>query len=136
MVRLASFLFASINLFGKCDDGEISTKEAKRVSEVVFQGTVEGFNGTGLERTVVFRVSRVWKGQVGRTFEMRALETTGSLCAGFWKALLVVGNELVVYASRPYMVEGIKDLLPIRSKTTLVSAAKDIRALGRGHKPK
>ena len=67
---------------------------------------------------------------------MPAIETEGGLCTAFWKGLLAVGNELVVYASRPYLSAGIKDLLPIRSKTTLASRAKDISALGRGHKPK
>ena len=78
----------------------------------------------------------MWKGQVDPTFEMPAIETEGGLCTTFWKGLLAVGNELVVYASRPYLSAGIKDLLPIRSKTTLASRAKDISALGRGHKPK
>ena len=130
------FLFAAISLFAQCDDIEISTREAKHFSEVVFQGTVEGFKGSGADRTVVFRVSRVWKGQVGPTFEMPAIETDGGLCTAFWKGLLVVGNELVVYASRPFLASGIKDLLPIRSKSTLASRAKDISALGRWHKPK
>jgi len=136
MVRLALVLFASTCLFAQCDDIEVSTKEAKHFSEVVFQSTVEGFKGSGADRTVIFRVSRVWKGQVGPTFEMPAIETEGGLCTAFWKGLLAVGNELVVYASRPYLSAGIKDLLPIRSKTTLASRAKDISALGRGHKPK
>ena len=136
LVRLAFVLFASTRLFAQCDDIEVSTKEAKHFSEVVFQGSVESFKGSGIDRTVLFRVSRVWKGQVGPTFEMPALETDGGMCTAFWKGLLAVGNELMVYASRPYLAAGIKDLLPIRSKTTLVSRARDISALGRGHKPK
>ena len=138
-VRLAFVLFASACLFAQCDDIEISVKQAKHISEVVFQGTVESFKGSGFDRTVIFRVSRVWKGQVGRTLEMPAIETDGAMCNAFWKGLLAVGNELVVYASRPYLVDGIKSLLPIRSKSTLASRAKDISALGsalgRGHTP-
>lgn len=136
MARLVFVLFASMLVFGQCDDIEISTKEAKHHSEVVFQGTVEGFKGSGIDRTVIFRVSRVWKGQVGPTFEMPALQTGGERCDAFWEGLLVVGNELVVYASRPYLADGIKDFFPIRSKTTLGKQAEDIRALGRAHKPK
>jgi hypothetical protein len=85
--------------------------------------------------TVIFRVSCVWKGEVGRTFEMPAIQTDGGLCTAFWKGLLVVGNELVVYASRRF-IQDDKEYLPFRSKSTLVSRAKDISALGRGHKPK
>jgi hypothetical protein len=136
MVRLAFILFTSTCLFAQCDDVEISTKQAKHFSEVVFQGTVEGFKGSGADRMVIFRVSRVWKGQVGPNFEMLAIETDGGLCTAFWRGILTVGNELVVYASRPFLTGGIKDLLPIRSKTTLASQAKDISALGRWHKPK
>lgn len=135
MARLGLVLLAS-TLFAQCGDMEVSTKKAKHFSEVVFQGTVEGFKGSGDDRTVIFRVSRVWKGRVGPTFEMPAIETEGGLCTAFWKGLLAVGKEFVVYASRPYLSAGFKDLLPIRSKTTLASRAKDISALGRGHKLK
>jgi hypothetical protein len=90
------------------------------LSEVVFQGTIEGFRGSGADRTVMFRVSRVWKGRVGPTFEMPAIETSGGLCTAFWSGLLAVGNELVVYASRGFIPD-FKEYLPWRSKTTLVS---------------
>jgi hypothetical protein len=110
------------------------TKNAEHLSEVVFQGTIEGFRGSGTDRTVMFRISRVWKGRVGPTFEMPAIETDGGLCTAFWSGLLAVGNELVVYASRRF-IPGV-GYLPLRSKTTLVSRASDISALGRGRKPK
>jgi hypothetical protein len=135
ILRLVFVLFAATCLFAQCDDIEVSTKAAKRVSEVVFQGTVEGFRGSGIDRTVAFRVSRVWKGQVGPTFEMPAIETDGGLCTAFWRGLLAIGNELVVYASRRFMPDG-KEYLPLRSKTTPVSRARDLSALGRGHAPK
>jgi hypothetical protein len=135
MARFVFVLFASTCLFAQCDDIEISTKEAKHSSEVMFQGTIEGFKGSGIDRTVIFRVSRVWKGRVGPTFEMPAIETDGGLCTAFWRGLLAVGNELVVYASRQFIPDR-KEYLPLRSKTTLVSRAKDMSALGQGHKPK
>ena len=134
MVRLASVLFTSAYLFAQCDDVEVSTKRAEHFSEVVFQGTIEGFRGSGTDRTVMFRVGRVWKGRVGPTFEMPAIETGGELCTAFWRGLLAVGNELVVYASRRFIP--VAGYLPWRSKTTLVSRAEDISALGRGHRPK
>jgi hypothetical protein len=68
-------------------------------SEVVFRGTIvelrdsqkpadlpAGF-ARDTKKTVVFRVSRVWKGEVGETFEMPAVEET-SACVGFWPSIL------------------------------------------------
>ena len=131
-MRVMLGLFWVTIAFAQCDDVEVSTKWAKHYSEVVFQGTVVGFRGPENNRNVVFQVSRVWKGHVGRTFEMPAVQTNGGLCSAFWMGLLAVGNELVVYASRPI---DPNEYLPIRSKTTLVSKAKDLKALGRGHAP-
>ncbi len=135
MARLTLVLFVSTCLFAQCDDIEVSTKHAKHFSEVVFQGRVEGFRGSDIDRTVIFRVSRVWKGQVSPTFEMRAIETDGGFCTAFWRGLLTVGNDLVVYASRRFVPDS-KEYLPLRSKSTLTSQAKDLGALGRGHTPK
>lgn len=120
--------------FAQCDDVEISTKDAKRASEVVFQGTIQEFRGSGTDRNVVFRVSRVWKGRVGQTFEMPAIETGGSLCDAFWQGLLAPGNELVVFASRSPFFD--QKYLPLRQKSTLVSRSRDSGKLGQGHKPK
>jgi hypothetical protein len=47
---------------------------------------------------------------------MPAIETEGGLCTAFWKGLLAVGNELVVFASRPYLSAGIEELLPYDRK--------------------
>jgi len=135
-MRLVFVLFTSAYLFAQCDDVELSTREAKHLSEVVFQGTIEAFTGSVTERTVMFRVSRVWKGRVGPTFEMPAIQTDGGMCTAFWRGLLAVGNELVVYYASRRFIPGGKEYLPLRSKSTLVSRAKDISALGRGHKPK
>ncbi len=128
-------LFACTCVLAQCDDVYVSPKQAKRFSEVVFQGTIAGFKGSGVDRTVIFRVSRVWKGPVGPTFEMPAIETDGGVCSAFWKGLLVVGNELVVYASR-LPVSNRNECFPMRGKSILVSRATDISQLGRGHKPK
>jgi hypothetical protein len=133
-VRFSVLLLASMPLFAQCDDVYISAKQAKHWSEVVFQGTIAGFRGSDVDRTVVFRVSRVWKGRVGLTFEMPAIETGGSLCRAFWNGVLVLGNELVVYASRDPFFEG--KYVPIRQKSAPVIFAKDINQLGPGHKPK
>jgi hypothetical protein len=130
------FLALSIStcLCAQCDDVEISTKVAKRGSDLVFQGTIQEFRGSGADRNVVFRVSRVWKGRVGPTFEMPAIQTGGSLCTAFWNGLLAPGNELVVFASRSPFFD--QKYLALRQKSVLVSESKDISKLGRWHKPK
>jgi hypothetical protein len=135
-MRFIIFLFTAASLFAQCDDIYVPPRDARRSSEVVFRGTVEGFRGTGTDRTVIFRVNRVWKGPVGSTFEMLAAETTGAMCNAFWKGLMEPGNELVVYASRKLDIPKHKDYLPIRGKSMLVRQATDIGALGRGRKPR
>ena len=84
-MRLALVFLMSTNLFAQRDDIAISTKEAKHASDVVFHGGTEGFREVGKSRIVIFRVSRVWKGKVGPTFDMPAMETTGGLCTAFWE---------------------------------------------------
>lgn len=136
-MRLVFGLLISVHLFAQCDDIAIPTKEAKHGSDVVFQGVVEGFRNAGNNRIVIFRVSRVWKGQVGPTFEMPAIETNGGLCTAFCQGQLGLGNELVVFASRNrYLASGPIEYLPLRQKSVLASKSNDINALGRGHKPK
>jgi hypothetical protein len=99
-------------------------------ADVVFRGTIsEERNGT-----LVFRVSRVWKGSVGTAFRMPAIRE-GSACIGFWPNLLKVGNELLVYANdfghtKTYTTD-------ICGKHMLMKdAAKDLAALGPGREPR
>ena len=68
---------------------------------MVFRGTIAELRdlpGSKLQ-VAVFRVSRVWKGDVGPTFEMPAMKE-GVACIGFWPDYLKVGNDLLLYASR------------------------------------
>ena len=134
-VRFLIALFTCTCALAQCDDIYVSPKQAKRSSEVVFQGTIDGFKGSGVDRIVIFHVNRVWKGPVGPIFEMPAIETDGGLCTAFWRGLLVVGNELVVYASR-LPSSNRNEYLPMRGKSIPISRATDINQLGRGHKPK
>lgn len=123
-------VFGAAGLFAQCDTIDIPARQAKQISEVVFRGTVTDIQATGLDRTVIFQVSRVWKGPVGPTFEMLALE---GVCLGFPPGLLTVGNELMVYASRQ---GSPATYFPLRQMTTLVSLAKGIKELGPGHRPR
>jgi hypothetical protein len=83
----------------------------------------------------VFRVSRVWKGDVGETFEMPAVEET-SACMGFWPSDLKVGSDLLVYAWRV----GSAYYTGICGSHILAREngkdAKDFEELGPGAKPK
>ena len=55
----------------------------------------------------VFRVTRVWKGSVGPTFEMTAAEEDMP-CMGPEPSYFKVGNELLVYAKgSPKLGHGI-----------------------------
>src|ERR1700733_11286055 len=81
-----------------CTCSEPTVQEAKQRSTVVFRGTIialrdtpnkseripnanlNGYRDTG--KMVVFRVTRVWKGDFGTTFEMPAIVET-SACWGF-----------------------------------------------------
>jgi hypothetical protein len=76
-VRFLIALFMCTCALAQCDDIYVSPKQAKHFSEVVFQGTIDGFKGSGVDRIVIFHVNRVWKGPVGPIFEMPAIETGG-----------------------------------------------------------
>ena len=114
-----------------CDcSAPVSVKEAKKHAEVVFRGTITDIS----EGMAHFRVERVWKGKVGRYFEMDGIPE-GSACIGFWPDLLSIGNDLLVYAFRlpdkewPYFTS-------ICTRTRKASSAsEDFRKLGRSRPP-
>jgi len=56
------------------------------------------FRGSGIDRRVVFRITRIWKGRLTQTFEMPAME--GDWCYAFLLNQLVIRKELLVYARR------------------------------------
>jgi hypothetical protein len=74
-------------------------------AEIVFLGTVaqvtpaDSSNRLSARGVIKFEVSRVWKGHVAKTFEMRS-KTTGSNGEGFFGSDLIVGNQLLVFAHR------------------------------------
>src|ERR1700685_809127 len=94
-----------------------SVQSATNDADLVFRGSIIALRDSaepspvlamvGVSDTkavVVFRVKRVWKGSVGPTFEMPALNEVaakeGIDCIGFPPSLLKVGNDLLVYAGR------------------------------------
>jgi hypothetical protein len=120
---------------------------AKEAAEVVFRGMIVEFRDSGKDfalgvvfsgdtkKLAVFRVGRVWKGEVGPTFEMPAVGET-SMCMGFWPHLLKVGSDLLVYANRgsPGRPEYYTDIC---TRTAFAKDAKDdFDQLGPGEEPR
>ncbi len=112
-----------------CDCAGLSVKEAKKSADVVFRGTITDI-GAG---KVVFRVNRVWKGNVGRTFDMPEF-IEGAACLGFYEGFLKVGNDLLVYATRLHRGSNDEDYFTsICTRTRLSSdAGEDLSKLGKG----
>ena len=93
----------------RCFESEVQVKIDH--SDVIFRGTITSWRASerpliippgvvrDLRKLVVFRVSRVWKGDVGPIFEMPAVEETAA-CTGFFSDLLKIGTDLLVYARR------------------------------------
>jgi len=144
LARVLSLLLAAISVCEACDCVEASVQQKRDHADIIFRGTIvelkdsstngaiqPGF-GRDLKKIVVFKVDRVWKGQVGRTFEMPAIEET-SACIGFWPTFLKVGEELLVYASRfgspDYLTSICGNHKPVKD------AEKDFGILGRGREP-
>ncbi len=83
------------------------------------------------KKIAVFHVNRIWKGDIGQTFEMPATEET-SMCIGFVTSYLIVGNDLLVYASR-YGSEYYTSICGFHKRG---KDAKDLRELGPGQDPR
>jgi hypothetical protein len=131
-IRLVSMLFFIATVGEGCDCIEVPAREAKHYSEIVFRGTIIRLrNNEKGEPMVAFKVTRVWKGPVTAEFEMLGVEENYG-CIGFYRGILKLGNEVLVYAHR---LAG-PDFTPLPCNTTLVQNAKDILKLGRGRKPK
>lgn len=148
LLRLSFALALSVNLCYACDCADASVSAARADADIIFRGTITGFHAdkkrTGLDDLghnsqntkgmVVFRVTRVWKGDVTPSFEMPAVEET-AVCWGFWPPLLKVGNELLVYAVRDTRTH--EYYTNICNRTTLAKfRSKDFDELGPGQEPK
>ena len=122
-----------------CIEGSVRAK--KDYSDVIFRGTIIELRDSTIDHSsplfedtkkiAVFRVSRVWKGDVGETFEMPAVKET-SACTGFWPSYLKVGSDLLVYAKR----QGSDYYTAICGLHKPAKDAKDLEELGPGEDPK
>jgi len=142
LVRSCILLFLSIASTYACDCSDPGVQRKSSSSDLIFRGTITALRDAsklaGIKFTkdtgkiVVFRVTRVWKGDVPQTFEMPAVEET-SMCIGFWPDFLKVGADLLVYASR----SGGPDYdTSICGFHMLAKNSKDLRKLGPGEEPK
>jgi hypothetical protein len=141
-MKLLALLVVGVSVGHACDCREPSVRFKRDHAELIFRGIIvelrdssrgavditAGFaHDTG--KNVVFRVSRVWKGNVGQTFEMPGIEET-SACTGFWPDYLRVGADLLVYALH---LDGSQYITGICGGHKLAKdAKKDFRTLGRG----
>jgi len=112
----------------------MSVKDARRSSEVVFEGTVVAMHESDPHVPVAtFKVARVWKGNINETFEMPAFQDS-TVCLGFLPRI-EVGAVFLVYARR--LVPSDSYYFPLPCETDLASnASGQIRALGRFRRPR
>ena len=84
----------------------------------------------------MLQVARVWKGEVGTTFEMPAYEEAAA-CWGFDRRWLKVGNDLLVVASSLTVDPAGTPIFEtgICSRTAFAAENKDIEELGPGYDP-
>ena len=138
-LRVALAVLVLANAAQACSCIAITPSEALANAHVVFRGTV--IEVRDAERDIisdilqppkhiaVFRVNRVWKGDVGERFEILIHFIPSSTACSEWGKFAVVGNELLVYARR----SGAKGeyTTSFCYRTALVSnAALDVRELG------
>ena len=115
----------------RCTGGE-RCRQAKR-AEIIFRGSISEIR----DSEIIFRVDRVWKGNVPAVVAVPNIERRESPCwPGFYRDHVKVGVELLVYARRiPWL--NVNGYVPeAGSRTALVrDAAEDLRKLGRGRPP-
>ena len=129
---ILGLLMASVAV--ACDCVELPAKVAKASAEIVFRGTVTSLRDSGKGYPMaVFRVARVWKGNVPETYEMAARKELFG-CIGF-VAPVEIGSEFLVYAGRIDRSIG-SEYIPQPCQTKLTKDAEgQLRALGRGRSP-
>ena|SRR5260370_32623380 len=93
-VVLVCFAWNAASAVG-CECVPLSLNEAKAVAEVVFRGTITDIRAGN----VSFRIDRVWKGNVGRTFDVPDFPESAA-CIGFVPKWLRAGNDVLVFAAR------------------------------------
>jgi hypothetical protein len=115
-----------------CDCVVLSVQDTKKSAEVVFRGTIMDIR----DGEVTFRVERVWKGNLGRTFKMPEASDMG--CIGFDPIVLLPGNDLLVFAWRLHRYRDDNEYFTGKcARTGSASRQTDtLSKLGRGKPPR
>jgi hypothetical protein len=108
-------------------------RQAKKGAEVVFRGTITDIR----EGKVIFRVDRVWEGDIGLSFEMVDFPEAAA-CLGFDNRLLGVGNDLLVFAWRLHRYPNDNEYFTSICAHTSASsdASEALKKLGKGRPPR
>jgi hypothetical protein len=116
-----------------CECTKLSVTQAQKNAEVVFRGNITEISGG----KIIFRIDRIWKGDIARTFTMPEF-TESAACMGFSEGLLKVGNDLLVYAKRLHRFQGDEDYFTSICTRTGLSrdSGEDFRRLGKGKPPR
>ena len=146
MLRAALLWLSAAASACACDCATLPLNQARTLADVIFRGVIVRLRpaagppsvsyGEDTGKIAVFRVSRVWKGELGATFEMPVILET-SACWGFAPDLPKPGNDLLVFAyRRPGEREGtFLFLTSICTRTALARNNRDLDALGAGYAP-
>jgi len=133
-----------------CSCRPIDVRKAVADADVVFRGTVIDIHDAKRDvltdilqprkHIVVFRVNRVWKGDIGETFAISAQEVApitqiraAANCMGWWDDA-AVGDELLVYARHTPETDEYTTSICYRTKLAKRSA-QDLQELGPGKPP-
>ncbi len=142
--KVSALLLMAVSICAACDCQEPRVESKRDRADIIFRGTIVELRksprppsappsfGKDLGEMVVFKVSNVWKGKVGQTFQMRAIEET-AMCVGFWPPYLKVGEDLLIYANGSEDSEYTTGICGwhMRAKDAL----KDLEILGPGKSP-
>jgi hypothetical protein len=167
---LLAFVSAPQAFACSCGDKDPDVARQKDGADAVFAGEivdiqyVEAVEIRNPRVIVTFKVDRVWKGPVGRDFQMHTA-LGGGICAGISSEKLKIGETLIVYAQgwsgakwkrtslvdprmpgyhvRPELIETVKDDATVygtsvctrTKRTSDPGAEKDLRELGESRAP-
>jgi hypothetical protein len=146
IVAVAVVILALIHVAEACGCIETDVHEDVKKADVVVRGKVVDINDAYTDaitemiqpakRIVVIRVSRVWKGAIGETFEFAETAVSPlASCTPSWQSAFAVGNDVLVFAQRS---PSNHEFVPMACSHTgrVNDSGKNIRELGRGKAPR
>lgn len=131
-VVLLAFGFLPGRAYGCSCIQPASMKEALKGVDIAFRGTITG-RALGLRRDAIFRVERVWKGQLSDQIRVEWKVENGA-CDGFHHDHLKVDADLLVFAKRG--TDGIYRTNICYPTKPASEAGSELAELGQGEAPK